>query len=314
MSIVKVLVIGYPSFDRIMRVSRAPFLGETGIILDPPGIPQATLGGCACNIAVAINRLGIGAAPVIVLGDDHDGQMMLKKLSEENVETSCVHQISNGKTAGTFLYIDPDGGHQTFYFPGSADENIALQIPETIVEGLKYGVITVGNPFHTSMFVDQLSEAGIPLVWSLRNDPHAFPFELVERLVRTCSMLIMNEFEGKVLADMLGLKGFESLLANQVETIILTQGSRGSKVFQRENEFVISAVTPNNVLDPTGAGDAFVGGLLAGLCMGISVEKAAKIGACTSSFVIEKLGCQTNLPQWELMSRRYEFAFGESPA
>lgn len=319
MSQIQLLINGYPSFDRILRVTKAPEVGETGIILDPPGIPEPTPGGCASNIAVAAARLGVSAAPLIVLGDDSDGSSMRDSLVAEGVDTRCIHHVKGGKTAGTFLFIDPTGGHQTFYFPGSASKNIDLHIPDEILSGLQYAVITVGNPFHTRLFMELLSNASIPLAWSLRNDPQAFPPDLIEKLVRTCRMLIMNEYEAAQLVRMLHLPDLPDVFNLGVETIVMTLGARGSRIYQHGHMYGIlyhqdiPVVQPDRVVDPTGAGDAFVGGLLVGLCRGANLETSARIGATTSSFVIEQWGCQTSLPSWQQMEARYTAAFGEKP-
>lgn len=308
---IQILAVGYPSFDRILRVSRAPAVGETGIILDPPGIPEATAGGCVSNIVVAASRLGVASAPLIVLGNDPDGDRMEALLEQEGVDTGAVRRVAGGKTAGTFLFVEPEGGHQTFYYPGSADENIPLELPDRFLDSPRYGVITVGNAYHTRFFVDRLSAAGVPLVWSLRNDPHSFPPDLVERLASVCEMLIMNEFEASQLTRLIGVNGLEDLLSGSVKTIVMTLGGLGSRIFQPGRQIEIPVAKAAQVVDPTGAGDAFVGGLLSGLCRGASIETAARIGAVTSAFVVEQWGCQTGLPDWKQMVSRYRTVFGE---
>ena len=64
------------------------------------------------------------------------------------------------------------------------------------------------------------------------------------------------------------------------------------------------------VVDPTGAGDAFAGATLTALINGYSPEASAKVGSVVSSFVVEKNGCQTNLPSWKTMLQRYQSFFG----
>ena len=70
--------------------------------------------------------------------------------------------------------------------------------------------------------------------------------------------------------------------------------------------------SPLQVVDPTGAGDAYAGSVLAGLSWGKSAEICGRIGAVGSSFVVEKKGCQTNLPSREQLEQRYLAAFGET--
>lgn len=310
---VQLLITGYPGFDRILRVSRPPAIGETGIILDPPGIPEPTPGGCANNIAVAASRLGVGAAPLIVLGDDGDGSLLRDKLEAEGVDTRLVHHVAGGKTAGTFLFIDPTGGHQTFYFPGSASENIDLSIPDELLTSLRYAVVTVGNPFHNRMFIERMVAAKVPLVWSLRNDVQAFPPDLVEQLARVCRILFMNEYEASQLVKTLGLPDLPALFDWGVEMIAMTLGSHGSCIYSPKETVEIPIVKPIAFVDPTGAGDAYIGGFLAGLCRGTDLPTAGRIAATTSSFVLERWGCQTGLPTWEQMESRYLATFGGKP-
>ena len=308
---VKLMTIGYPGYDQIMRVNLPPEVGETAIILDPPGIPQSTPGGCVNNIAVTAARRGVGTAPVIFVGDDDDGQNMKQALENENVNTSCIHFVKGGKTPGTFLFIEPSGGHQTYYFPGCADENISPEISKEILNGLEYGVITVGNPFHTRWFMNLLTDLNLPLVWSLRNDSHAFPNDLALMLLQQSKMIVMNEYEARTLVSNLKIGHLDAVFSLGVETVVMTMGAEGSKVIQENTMEVIPSVSPKAIVDTTGAGDAFLGGLLAGLCMGVPIYDAARIGATAASFVLEKWGSQTNLPDLMTLSIRFKKTFGK---
>lgn len=313
MTLPEVLISGYPSFDRILRVDRAAREGETAIILNPPGIPQPTPGGCAGNIAVCLARLGIQAAPSLILGDDEDGLRMAALLQAEKVSPACLTFKPGGKTAATFLFINPQGGHQTFYFPGCADEDVDIVLPEELVKTAKYAVITVAGPQHTRRFLESLHHSPAILVWSLRNDPHAFPPHLVDALLSRCRILVMNRFEQQALLNWIGEDNLNPLFRRGVEAVIVTQGEQGSLIFQAGGFVKIPAVTPQRMVDPTGAGDAYLGGLLSGLCRGLPLEISARIGAVTASFVLEAWGCQTSLPDWNKMIERYRQTFGEYP-
>jgi sugar/nucleoside kinase (ribokinase family) len=307
----QVLISGYPSFDLILRVNRAPQVGETGIILDPPGIPSPTPGGCAGNIAVCLARLGIPAAPSLILGDDEAGLRMAALLQAEKVLPDCLTFKPGGKTAVTFLFINPQGSHQTFYFPGCADEDVEIRLPPNLVQAARFAVITVASRQHTERFLRGLEHSPAKLVWSLRNDPHAFPPGLVERLLQRCRILVMNRFEQQALMGWIGVDRLQILFERGLEALIVTLGEEGSLIYEPGGVTKIPAVAPQVLVDPTGAGDAFLGGLLSGLCYGYSLEISARIGAVTASFVLEAWGCQTSLPKWEQMVRRYYQTFHE---
>ncbi len=312
MSLPQVLISGYPSFDCILRVDRAAREGETAIILDPPGIPQPTPGGCASNIAVCLARLGVSAAPSLILGDDEAGMRMSALLQKEGVSPACLTFRPGGKTAATYLFINPQGGHQTFYFPGCADEDVDILLPDELSHAAQFAVITVASRQHTQRFLQKFAHSPAKLIWSLRNDPHAFPPPLVEQLLCRCRFLVMNRFEQQALLKWIGTDRLQTLFERDVEAVIVTLGEEGSLIYQPGGITKIPAVAPARLVDPTGAGDAYLGGLLSGLCRDYPLEISARIGAVTASFALEAWGCQTNLPKWEEMANRYYNTFRES--
>jgi sugar/nucleoside kinase (ribokinase family) len=238
---------------------------------------------------------------------------MAALLQAEKISPACLTFKPGGKTAATFLFINPQGGHQTFYFPGCADEDIDIVLPDRLAQTAKYAVITVASPQHTHRFLESLHHSPAVLVWSLRNDPHAFPPNLVNELLRRCRILVMNQFEQQALLRWINAESLQTLFAHGVEAVIVTQGEQGSLIYQPGGITKIPTVAPQQMVDPTGAGDAYLGGLLSGLCRELPLEISARIGAVTASFVLEAWGCQTSLPNWEKMVERYYQTFGEYP-
>ncbi|HID64175.1 MAG TPA: hypothetical protein EYP49_15760 [Anaerolineae bacterium] len=308
-----ILATGYPSVDHILLVNRAPQPGETGIILDARGLEKATLGGCPCNIAVACARLGLRAGVIIVLGDDPEGRRYRDALAAEGVDTRGVQLVPGGCSPHCFLFVDPSGRHQTFYYPGISDRgDIALTLDDSLARGTRWGVITVGNATHNRAVADWFARLGVPILWSLKGDPHAYPLSLVERLANLSQLVVMNEDEAHALQTMLDLYTLDALFERGIRAIVLTMGAQGSRVIQTDRTVDIPPVPPRELVDPTGAGDAFTAGLLFGLCHDLSLELGARIGAVVASFVLEAWGCQTNLPTRAQMYKRYQATFGES--
>ncbi len=94
-----------------------------------------------------------------------------------------------------------------------------------------------------------------------------------------------------------------------------TQGAQGAEVITPQGRTVIPAarLASGAVVDPTGAGDGFAAGLLAGLVWGFSPVESAQLGAVIASYVLEAVGCQTNLPDRAALAGRYRANFGEFP-
>ena len=75
----------------------------------------------------------------------------------------------------------------------------------------------------------------------------------------------------------------------------------------------VPAVTPNRIVDPTGVGDAFRGGLLKGLALGLPYEDCARLGSVAATYALEHLGGQSHAYRWDEFKARYEAHFGELP-
>ena len=302
---------GYPGVDYIMPVNRAPRLGETSIILAPPPLKSPYLGGCALNIAVGGARLGLHTATIALIGDDSTGEHILQKLRDEGVDTSFgVHVIKGGKTAITFLFLNPDDRHQTFYYPGVSDQkNITLHLPRAKLQDTAWGVIAVGNFIHNQQVLETFANNGLHILWTHKDDVRAFPKSFIRRLSETSEIVVLNSHEAEVVRKALGLKDIRDLLLHAPRAVILTKGDQSSNILTAKSEIHVQAVIPKATVDPTGAGDGFTAGLLFGLCHNLTLETACQIGAVTASFVLEDWGCQTNLPNVDQLKRRYQQAF-----
>ncbi len=306
-----IVAAGYPSIDHILPVSRAPKPGETGIILEPPRLETLNLGGCAPNIAVAGARMGLKTAVIILVGEDPDGQAMISVLNQEGVNTQFgVQVIPNGNTAHSFLFVDPESRHQTFYYPGVSDcEEVTLKLEKHAQAN--WGVITVGNALHNRSALNWMVEKKVSILWSHRNDSRAFPDDLIVHLAGVSKIVVLNNHEAQAIKETLEIDSIAELLKYGPQAIILTKGAQGSQIITANDTIKIPAVAPKRMLDPTGAGDAFTAGVLLGLQHEFPLNICCQLGAVVSSFVIEAWGCQTNLPKLAEIKTRYHQSFGE---
>ena len=95
------------------------------------------------------------------------------------------------------------------------------------------------------------------------------------------------------------------------KTIITTLGEKGSLISTSKSDISIRAAKVFDVVDPTGAGDAYRAGLLKGLAMGKGLKAAAKIGAVAATYAIEKYGTQEHHYTYQDFIKRYRSNFGE---
>jgi ribokinase len=98
-------------------------------------------------------------------------------------------------------------------------------------------------------------------------------------------------------------------IIRQVETAVFTMSGDGSTLYSDGTEHFIPVI-PVTLADPTGAGDSYRAGFLSAFVKGYPPLTCCKVGTVTASFVVEHIGCQTHLPDWNAMQMRYENNFG----
>jgi nucleoside kinase len=304
-----VLATGYPSLDYILPVSHSPGIGETALLQAIPHDGAATYGGCGINVAVALARLGLRSGVAVVLGDDYAGSLYRARLREQHVDTGDVTTIPGEQTSRSYLFRNPNGEYQNFFFAGAADRwDGTLRL-----KGLPmahYALVTVGPYRYNRQFVELARAAHVPLIWELKPDIFAFPAEAMTEFAAASTYIIMNHIEAVFVAQTLELAEPKDLLNETTQAVVITRGAEGCQVYTAERCQAVAAVPVTRVVDTTGAGDAFTAGFLAGIIRKHSLKVSAQMGSVMASFALEKIGCQTNLPTWGLMEARYKTHFG----
>jgi adenosine kinase len=91
--------------------------------------------------------------------------------------------------------------------------------------------------------------------------------------------------------------------------LIVTRGEHGSSVITLQGRTDVAAVPPERIVDPTGVGDAFRGGLLKGIALGLSYEISAQLGSVAAAYALEHLGGQSHSYTFEEFTARYDKHF-----
>jgi sugar/nucleoside kinase (ribokinase family) len=302
-----VLVTGYPSIDHIVRVSRSPSVGETARLFDLPD--NATYGGCGLNVGVALARLGFRVGAAVVLGGDRHGAEYLDHLVALGIDTANVITLPAEQTSRSYLFLNLDGQCQTYFLPGAADAwrgRLALKD----LASFRFALVSVGQFNYNRQFVSQARAAGASLVWAMKQDIVAYPPDMLGEFLAASAYIVMNHIEVEYVLRALGRSAVEDLMIETTRAIVITRGAQGAQVYTPGGASMISAARPDAPVDPTGAGDGFTAGFLAGLLRGAAPDVSAQLGAVVASFVLEAVGCQTNLPDWSQALPRYERHFG----
>jgi adenosine kinase len=302
------LATGYPSLDYIFPVSHSPRIGETALLDTVLDEVEPLFGGCGANVAVGLRKLGLNTGIAMIVGDDEKGNDYRAYLAKQQVDQRDVIVEPGAKTSRSYLFRNQRGEYQNFFFPGAADQwrgGFCLNR----LDDIRYALVTVGPYRYNAPFVEQVRSAGIPLVWQLKSDIAAFPVDAIQIFAQASTIILMNHLEAEFVRRSLGLNSINDLIRRNTTTLVVTQGAYGAVLSTAEGRQKIG-ICPVKVEDTTGAGDGFATGFLAGLLKGYPPVICAQMGSVVASFVLEKVGCQTNLPDWEQLQSRYRENFG----
>lgn len=307
-----VLATGYPSFDYILPVSHSPGVGETALLDKVPDDNGASYGGCGCNVAAGLSKLGFQSGVAMILGDDYVGALYRSRLREQHIDDRDIIVMPRAQTSRSYLFLNRDGEYQNFFFAGASDQwQGTLRLRN--LPGSKFALVTVGPYHYNKQFVQLAWESNTPIIWQLKPDIFAYPAEAMSEFASKSKYILMNRIEYEYVSKSMGLQAPEELLGEQTMAVVITRGAEGSQVYSAGGSVTVPAVSLDRIIDVTGAGDAFTAGFIAGVLKDWSLERSARIGAVMASFVLQQLGCQTNLPNWKQMESRYNEHFEPLP-
>ncbi len=308
----KIIVSGSLAYDRIMDfpgLFSEHILPEKihvlNVCFQVNGVREK-FGGTAGNIAYALTLMG--EKPEISATIGHDYQRYFSWLSRNGIPTDKIKIVEEEFTAGAYITTDRADNQITGFNPGAMKYSSALDFNRIAPEDTLM-IVSPGNLQDMLDYPRACKAKGIEYVF----DPgQSLPMLAAQDLVEAidgCRILIANDYELDLILDKAGLER-EALLAH-AGAIIVTLGAQGSKVFTRDGEIAIPAVKPRKVEDPTGAGDAYRGGLLSGLSRGRDIAQSARMGSVCASFAVESYGTQEYKFTPQEFRERFEACYGE---
>lgn len=286
----RILVVGTINTDLVARTRRAPEAGET-----VTGLSFAIFGGGkGANQAVAAARAGGTVAMLSAVGEDDFGRQRLADLAAESISTETVIVTDRAASGVALITVDESGQNRIAYVPGAAwelvaaDAIVALDMwkPDVVLSTLelKHDVLAV-------LFAET-TKRGITLLCNATPEPSEG-----RDLIPFAEVLIVNEQEARELADSNGndWEAIASALGDLgPRVVILTLGSEGALVWNAGEVTSIAAIDVE-VVDTTGAGDAFCGAFAAFYAHGVDVVTAAAKAVVAGSLAVTRAGAQPSV-------------------
>ena len=290
-----VFVVGSINQDFVLSVEHRPEPGET--------VTDAQLskgnGGKGANQAAAAALLGASVTLLGRVGDDGLGEPLVGALAEKGVETGLIEAAPGWSTGTAFITVTPDGENAITVAPG-ANRSLSRDDVDGASESIGEARVLVAQmevpPEVVTRAVEVAAEQGTRALVNLA-PPTQLPRELLEKL----DPLVINEHEAAFLLEE-KVEGVDGALDAAVELLalgpksaVITLGKEGA-VFSdgKSTEHIPSPEV--EVVDTTGAGDAFVGALAAKLARDDPLEDAVAYAVRAGAAAVTKEGAQGALP------------------
>jgi adenosine kinase len=263
-------------------------------------------GGTAGNVAYSLSLLN--EKPIILATVGKDYERYFDWLRRHDIPLEGIKIISEEFTAGAYITTDRADNQITGFNPGAMKYQSQYTFRSADPEN-SLCLIAPGNLRDMVEYADICKRKGIKYICDPGQSLTGWEGKPLAEWIDGSMMLISNDYELELIMKITGMdkKG----LLRLTKTIITTLGEKGSLISIPEDTMRVPAAEIHNVVDPTGAGDAFRAGLIKGLVMGRDIVATARMGAVAAAYTVEKYGTQEHHYSYEDFWERYRTNFGE---
>lgn len=270
-------------------------------------------GGVGANIAFGLGCLGLRPALVGAAGVDFPEYR--DWLRAHGVDCDSVRVSEERHTARFICTTDLDQNQIAAFYPGAMIEarTVGLSDVEQRLGGLDLVLVGADDVEAMLGHTDECRERGYRFVADPSQQLARMDGPDIRRLVEGADVLFCNEYESALLQQKTGWT--DAQVRERVGMRVTTQGAAGSIVEVRGVEPVVVPAAPErSKADPTGVGDGYRSGFLAGLAWGLPVQRCAELGSLVATQVLETVGTQEYTLERESFLQRLRDAYGDEAA
>ena len=248
-------------------------------------------GGCAGNICFGLGQLGL--SPVLVGAAGEDFADYRSWLERHRVDCESVHISQDKHTARFVCTTDSTMAQFASFYPGAMSEARMIEL-EPIARRVgepTFVLIGPDDPEGMVRHTNECRQRGYDFVADPSQQLAFGEGDMIRQLIEGAAYLFSNEYESHLIQSKTGWSAQEVL--DRVGTQVVTLGAAGVRVVSNTAETVEVKAVPGVVaVEPTGVGDAFRSGFLAGLEWGLPHERSAQVGCVLAAYVVEQVGTQ----------------------
>lgn len=253
-------------------------------------------GGGGTNTAVGFSRLGLKAAVVARSGWDFAGRAIRNELKKEKVDDALLVQLEKEDTDYSTFVVGPDGESSGFVYRGQT------RLEESLINFRKINAkwLCVSSLEGNLNLLEKIISFGKKNGIKIALNPGRKEIEQRQKLAELISLadvVVVNQGEATKLL------GFAVLSAGDVQkkrvlqngVFVITRGKKGAWLFDRENQIYSSEAFDIDMVESSGAGDAFFSGFLGGVIKGLEIKDAFKLGLANGASVVTQVGTKSGL-------------------
>lgn len=261
-------------------------------------------GGTAGNIAYNLALFEIPTSILATVGEDF--VKYREFLDKAGVDTSLIRVIKDETTSQANIITDKDDNQITAFYAGAMKYASKLSIEGN---NFSFCVVSPSDPKALLNFSRQALKKNIPYMFDPGMQLPRLSDDKLREGISGATILIGNDYEMGIVLKRLSSSISE--LVKKTKIVITTLGKEGSLINTDKEKLEIKSANPKEVIDPTGAGDAYRAGFLAGYLKGFDLKICGKMGSLAACYAIEKYGTTNHTFSLEEFKSRYKENYGE---
>jgi adenosine kinase len=297
-----IVVTGSIAYDYLMR-----FPGSFRQNIKPESMNQISLsflvedmtrhwGGTGGNIAFTLAKLGIRPYLMGTVGRDFGEYRAW--LEAAGVRTETVRQYDDLFTASFFCNTDRENNQLASFYSGAMSRSRDYHLSELPFQP-DLVLISPNDPQAMTNYTEQCRKNGWRFVYDPSQQIAWMDGETIRRDMEGAYLMVVNQYESMLIKEKAGLSVED--LRRAVDLLVITHGKEGSEIFTNGDSIFVPVFPTDKIVDPTGAGDAYRAGLLAGLLHNMPLDLAGMMGSLSAVYALENVGPQNpnfSLPEF----------------
>ena len=266
-------------------------------------------GGVAGNIAYSLALLGERPSIVATAGEDFSEYRAW--MLRHGIDADGIVEIPDEFTASCFINTDKDNNQIVAFYTGAMARSKDLSLEPLGLGADDLVLISPTDPDAMSRYAEECRRMGVPFLFDPGKQAPRLDGEQILAGLTGASILVGNDYEFGMMSKAVGWSE-EKLIASAPLTVV-TRGEQGSTIYADGRAVDIPVAPVDDVRDPTGAGDAYLAGLVFGIARKFPLEITGRVAALTSAYAIEHRGGQEHSFTPADFVDRYTRAFGPTP-